>query len=211
MWRLVAALTVMGTLLLATSAGRFAFWPSALLWAVPPLVAARCLPLPLALAVIVAGGTAGRALAYIEGLTGSDHVMVPLVATLLLVPALLVDKALVTRFPRKGIWAWPFLVGATSLVVTHLARTSGPLLASAAEALAPVADLEALQLIPAVHAVLPVVVTGFVAQGFAGPASVLNWHVPDPHPAAVRERGVRVGALVGFAWLLAIFITGVAL
>lgn len=207
-WRLVAALTVMGTLLLATSAGRFAFWPCALLWAAPPIIAARCLPLPLALTVVVVSGTAGRALAWLEGLTGSDHVVVPLVATLLLVPALLVDKVLVTRFPRKGIWAWPALVGITFFVVTKLAATSGPLLASAAEALAPLPDLDGTQLLSALHPVWAVVVTGFVANGFAGAGTVLNWHVDDPHPLDVRERGVRVGALVGFAWLLALAVCG---
>lgn len=193
-WRLFAALTVMGTLVTATSAGPYAFWLSALLWAVPPLVALRCLPWPLALVVVAITGVLGRALAFSTGLTGLDLLVVPLAATGALLPALVVDKLLVTRFPSAGIWAWPALVAATFVLL--MGTPTG-------ELVAPVPDLGGVHLVSSLHPAWAVAITGIVAQGFASMASVLNWHVPDPHPQAVRERGVRVATLACYALLAA--------
>lgn len=190
--RLVAALTVMGTVLLATSAGPWAFWLCALLWAVPAMVAMRCLPLPLALPIVVGGGVAGRALAFATALEGLELLLLPLTATAALLPAFVVDKLLVTRFPAAGIWAWPALVTGAFLLLRGTA---------AAELVAPVPDLDGVHLVSTLHPAFAVAITAMVAQGFASMGSVLNWHVPDPHMQPVRERGVRVAALVSFALL----------
>ena len=193
-WRLFAALTVMGVVVMATSAGPYAFWLSALLWAVPAMVAVRCLPVPLALVVVVVTGIGGRALAYGTALPGLDLLVVPAIATAALLPALVVDKLLVTRFPAGGIWAWPVLVAATYVVLMGT---------PAGELVAPVPDLGGVHLVSTLHPAWAVAITGVVAQGFASMASVLNWHVRDPHPQVVRERGVRFATLACYALLAA--------
>jgi hypothetical protein len=186
--RLIAALSISATALMATSAG---FWMSALLWAVPHMVAMRCLPLPAALALVLVTGVVGRALAFSSALDGWT---LPLAATAALVPALLADRVLVTRWPTAGLWAWPVLAAATYMA-THGSAVG--------ELLAPMPELDGAHLLSAIHPALTVTVTSVIAQGFASMASVLNWHVPDPHEPRVRERGVRVAALVAFALLAA--------
>jgi hypothetical protein len=198
MWRLIAALTVMGTLTMATSMGEYAFWVSGFFWAVPLLVAMRCLPLPYALAVVVVSGYVGRGFVY-----PPDFVSI-LMGTLWLVPALLVDKLVMARFPRKGIWAWPVAVTAT---VFAAAAVSG-LPIGEAVTLTPVPDIDGAQMAAAGHPALAVFLTAVVANGFAGMAAVLNDHVGDRHPPEVRERGVRVAALMSFALLAAFGVAG---
>lgn len=198
-WRLFTALTVMGTLVMATAAGAHAFWLPALLWAVPAMVALRCLPLPLALVVVVVTGVVGRALAFRSSLSGLELLVVPSLATAALLPALVLDKLLVTRFPAAGIWGWPALLAATWLALR--ATPAGALLA-------PLPAFEATALLSRVHPVLAVATAGVIAQGFASMASVLNWHVPDPHPQPIRERGVRVATLASFALLAALALCG---
>lgn len=199
-WRLFTALTVMGTVVMATSAGPSAFWLCALLWAAPPMVAMRCLPLPLALVVVVVTGVLGRALAFSTALTGLDLLVVPLQATAALLPALVADKLLVTRFPAAGLSAWPALLAATWIVLRGTA---------VGELVAPVPDLDGTHLVSTLHPALAVATAAIVAQGFASMASVLNWHVPDPHAQPVRERGVRFATLAAYALLAAYFAAGV--
>ena len=185
-WRLGLALTVMGTIAMATSTGPSAFWMSGLLWAVAPLVALRCLPLPLALVIVVVTGVFGRALAFSSSLAGLDLLVVPVAATAALLPALVIDKLAVTRFALGGLWLWPALLAITHLL--FLGTRTGALLA-------PLPELDGVQLLSRLHPALAVAITGVIAQGFASMASVLNWHVPDPHAQPVRERGVRVATL----------------
>lgn len=201
-WRLLCALTIMGTLVMATSTGPWACWWSALLWAAPSMAALRCLPLPLALLVVVVTGVLGRALACAPSLDGLELLALPLAATAALLPALLVDKLLVTRFPVAGLSAWPALLALTWLLMREQAT---------AAMLAPLPDLDATLLLSTLHPVLPVLVGGIVAQGFASMTSVLNWHVPDPQPQPLRERGVRIATLTTYAVLAAYFVYGVLL
>lgn len=193
MWRLIAALTVMGTLTMATSMGEYAFWVSGFFWAVPPIVAMRCLPLPYAVAVVVVTGVLGRFV------VSSLDIVAVVAGTLWLLPALLVDKLVMARFPRKGIWAWPLAITATVFAAAY--ATGMPI--GETTLLAPVPDIDGAQMAAAGHPALAVFLTAVVANGFAGMATVLNDHVGDRHPPEVRERGVRVAALMSFALLAA--------
>jgi hypothetical protein len=193
MWRLIAALTVVGTLTMATSMGAYAFWISAFFWAVPPLVAMRCLPLPYALGVVLVTGILGRAF------VNAPDFMSAVVGTLWLVPALLVDKLAMARLPRAGIVTWPLAVTATVFVAAYVTRAPiGDVVT-----LTPVPDIDGAQMAAAGHPALAVFLTAVVANGFAGMATILNDHVDDPHPPDVREKGVRIASLTSFALLAA--------
>lgn len=193
MWRLIAALTIMGSLTMATSMGEYAFWVSAFFWAVPLLVAMRCLPLPYGLGVVVVTGYIGRGFVY------PPDFMSVLMGTLWLVPALLVDKLVIARFPRAGIWAWPIAVTATVIVTAY--ATGTPI--GEAVTLTPVPDIDGAQMAAAGHPALAVFLTAVVANGFAGMATILNYHVDDRYPPEMRERGVRVAAMMSCALLAA--------
>jgi hypothetical protein len=191
MWRLIAALTVVGTLTMATSMGPYAFWVSAFLWAVPSIVAMRCLPLPFALAVVVVTGVAGRFVVHGE-LTPA------LVGAGALLPALVVDKLVMARVPRAGVVTWPLAVTATLFAFAAITgATIGDL------TLAPVPDIDGAQMAAAGHPALAVFLTAVVANGFAGMATILNFHVEPKHPPEVRELGVRIASLTSFALLAA--------
>lgn len=198
MWRLIAALTVVGTLTMATSMGEYAFWVSGFFWAVPLIVAMRCLPLPYGLGVVVVTGCLGRSFVY------PPDVISVLVGTLWLVPALLVDKVVMARFPRKGIWAWPIAITATVFVAASVTGT--PI--GEAVTLTPLPDIDGAQLAAAGHPALAVFLTAVVANGFAGMATILNRHVDDLHAPEVTERGVRVASLLSFALLAAFGVAG---
>lgn len=193
----------MGALFLSTSTGPYAFWPSACLWAVPPLVAMRCLPLHLAFPVVIVSGAVGRM--FIAPTPAPDWSDIA-VAVAVPLPLYVVDRVLMRRFPVHGQWAWP-------LAVTTAAWVAMKLLGAAPDTvltLFPVPDVDATELASAGARtdLAAIFVTAWVAQGFAGMATVLNFHDPDPHPAEVRERGVRRAALVSFALLLAFAICG---
>ncbi len=197
--RLALALTTSGFVLAATAGGSWPLSWSAVLWAVPALVAMRSLPLPLGLAVTVVAGAAGRAVAF-WGASGSDAATLGLVAAAALVPALLVDRFVLTWLPRAGHLAWPCGV---VLVERACADTR------VAALLAPPPHLEAVAFVGADLGVAgATVAVALMAQAFASLAGVLNRKTHDPYGQKERERGVRWSSIAGFAFGAVLLIAG---
>jgi hypothetical protein len=193
--RLAFALITSSLVLTATSGGALAFWPSALLWAAPLLVAVRCLPLLVSLPMVVLLGGAGRAFAFHSSLDGGDGLLLPLLASAALVPAFLLDRVLFDRLPRASMLAWPLGLVATVVVLRETAV--GGLLA----------PLPELQAVRALGIVGGTSLVAFIAQAFGGLGSVLNVQKRgDRFSQAVREAGIRWGALTAFAVAALVFV-----
>ena len=191
--RLAVALSVSGFVLAATSAGPYAFAFSAMFAYAPMLVAARSMPLWLALPTALVPAACGRALAF-HGAFADDPT--PALAVAALVPALLVDRFATTWAPRGAVLAWP-----CALVVTERVVAS-----STAATLVPLPALDAV-LYPASD--LGVAAGTFVAavlcNGFAYVAGTLNRRFPDPYTQEEREAGVKLGAIGALVLAIALF------
>lgn len=185
--RLMVALCTSGLLLGFLGGARFGHpWWAIALAPAPALVALRCLPLPAgmaaALAIAVGGRVLGALTLPLEGGLGAAAL-----DGLSLMPALLVDRWLVTRWPRAGAVGFPVAVVATGAAAYGAGAAITPLPAAAAGAFG----------VWATHVgwAVPMLVCASVAQAIAGLASVDNWHRPDPRTQAEREAGVRQAAI----------------
>ncbi|MBI1948882.1 MAG: hypothetical protein HYS27_24560 [Deltaproteobacteria bacterium] len=198
--RLVLALSCSG-LALGALAGQLAHpWWAAVLAPAPLVVALRCLPLPVGLVLAAAVGAGARALGAL-GVEGASMATAALGAMALL-PALLADRACVTRRPGLCALALPFTV---------LAIDAGLRAAELQVAALPVDDQGALGgLARSVGWCAPTLVCAMAAQAVGGLCTLGNWHRPDPLPQEAREASVRRSA-VGAALLLGAAFVGAAL
>ncbi|OGQ14107.1 MAG: hypothetical protein A2138_21450 [Deltaproteobacteria bacterium RBG_16_71_12] len=197
--RLVLALATSGLALGALAGARLDHpWWAAALAPAPLLVAVRCLPLSLGLALALLLGVTARALGAVgvEGASLADGAL----GGLVLVPALLSDRSCVTRWPHLGGLAFPLAVVA---VDAGLRALDVPVAALPVGDAGPLGSW-ARQLGWAV----PPVACAAVAQAVAGLSSVGNWHRADPLPQEVREAGVRLWAVA--ATLLMVALSAVA-
>lgn len=194
--RLVLALTVSSLLLAATAGGSWSVWPSSLLWAAPLLVAMRCLPWPVAVPLVVLVSAVGRAIAFGPSLAGADGLVLPLVASVALLPALVVDKLVDARFPRAGLLAWPLAITITERLVA--ATLIGGLVAPPTS----IAAIHALRAGPGPWA--DTFFVALVAQAFGALGTVLH-RGSDRFAAVERERGVRWAALTALVVSVIVF------
>lgn len=195
--RLALALTVSSLLLAATASGSWSFWLSSLLWPAPLLVAMRCLPWPVAVPLVVLVSAVGRAIAFGPSLAGTDGLVLPLVASVALLPALVVDKLLDARFPRASLLAWPLAIMITEWLV------AGTLIGGLVAPPTSIAAIHALRAGPGPWA--DTFVVALFAQAFGALGTVL--HRPnDRFPADERERGVRWAALTALVVSVIVFV-----
>lgn len=195
--RLALALSMSGFLLAATAGGRWGIWPSSLLWAAPLLVAMRCLPVFLAVPIVVVVSSAGRAVAFGGSLPGSAGFVLPLLASLVLLPALFFDKVLDARFPRASLVVWPLAIAVTVRVVAGTAL--GGLVAPPCELAALAALREGL------GGWADAFFVGLVAQAFGALGTVLNRR-SDRFSVDEREGGVRWAALTALVVSVMVFL-----
>lgn len=184
--RLMVALSTSGLALGAVAGARLEHpWWAAALAPVPLLVAMRCLPVIVALPLVVAVGAAARALGALS--VATPAVTTAAVGALALALALLADRALSTRWPRLGALALPAAVVALDGGLRALDHPARALPVGSAG------------LGGTLHASLgwaaPPLVCAALAVALAGLASVDNWHRPDPLAREVRELGVRAVTL----------------
>ena len=203
--RLVLALTTSGVLLEAAAAGPWSIWFASLFWAVPLLAAMRSFPLALGVPVALLIGTVGRVLAW-HAVLGDDVVLASFLAACAAAAAALVDRFVTTWLPRAGIFAWPC---ALTAIARALAACPGETCNDAARTLAPVPDVYAFTFVRGDAGVAGAVfATALVAQGLAVIAATHNRQVPDPYTQEDREKGTRLGSILGFWVAAALFAVG---
>lgn len=195
--RLVAAVSTSGLVLGALAGARLEHpWWAAALAPVPLLVAARCLPLPLALPLVMVVGLAARLVGALS--VAESTLATSAIGAAALALALLADRAGSTRWPRLGALAFPLSVVALDAGLGALEQPARAL---------PVASAG---LAATLHAGLgvaaPPLACAALAVALAGLACIGNWHRQDPLPRELREasaRQVAVGAVLTVGALFA--------
>jgi hypothetical protein len=192
--RLALALTTSGIVLGAFQQGALSFLPFAVVASTPLLLAVRCLPLPIGLAVAFVAGVVARLISA-RGMLGDDLALACVASSALWLVPFLVDRVSATWLRRVGFLAFP----CAAVLLGH----AGDVLLSPAVA----SQLH----MPAHHRVLDMwthdvgrAVVDWslfaIASAISGLASVHNWFVRDPYPFPQREAGLRFGGIVGF-WI----------
>lgn len=193
--RLAAALTTSGLILQATAAGPWAFAPATLLWAVPPLIAIRSLPLFAAAPIVLFTSSLGRFAACHDPTTAA-------LAALALLPVLLLDRFATTWLPRVGVLMFPAALPLLNRVVDDTSLDG---------VFAPLPDLAVLRFVASDLGTAGAVV---VAAGFAGVlaamGSILNRHIPDPFGPEARDMGARWASVVALILGILLLLTTAA-
>ena len=191
--RLALACMVSGTALTALAEPNLEIWPAGFLWAVPALVAVRCLPPYVGVAVAFCAIALGRGL--VELGTGMSVALgspfFPFVEASTVIPALLLDRAAWRRSPRFGFWVWPVASAVTQWRYPFFFERQ---------------DMAVLQFLAAhLGVVASTIFIGLVTQGVAAVASLHNDDNDGASPAT-RDAAARTAAMVAFVAVIVVVV-----